>query len=188
VTGRRFEQMEASLRQLTDRMGQVEGHLDKMELVLTLREPGSTAAADAYEGLRKQIVAGVTDRLAHLSQLVQFDSALRNGATVEVLAEMVKSWMESAGLSTVERDGVEQRQLLFDVVEDLGGPAEVLEPSYVDAQSGRVIRLGRMRLGPLVESSVPAGSADSPAERPPTDEAAASELPGPDDPIGRSTG
>ena len=69
--------------------------------------------------------------------------------------------MESSGLTIVDDGSHEQRELLFDVVEDLGGAPEVLEPAYVDAQSSRVIRKGRIRLGSVV--AVPAGP---PAESP----------------------
>jgi hypothetical protein len=149
----RAKKIELQLADLLDRLDQIERHTDKMELILMVREPGSAAAADAYEGLRKQIVAAVTDRLAHLTQLVQFDSALRNGAGTEVLTAMVSGWMDAAGITVIEDAGHEQSDLLFDVVEDLGGRPEAIEPSYVDAQSSRVIRRGRMRLGPVISAA-----------------------------------
>lgn len=147
MTKRQMANLENLMRESKERMDQLERHSEKMELILMVREPGSAAAAEAYDGLRKQIIAGVTDRLAHLTQLVQFDAALRNEASPEILSSMVNGWIDASGLLVVFDPPHEQRELLFEVVEDLKGEPEVLEPAYVDVQSSRVIRRGRIRFG-----------------------------------------
>lgn len=155
MTSKQWTSLESLIRELTDRLDKMERRSEKMELILMVREPGSTAAADAYDGLRKQIIAGVTDRLAHLTQLVQFDAAVRNQASPKILSSMVQGWLDASGLAIVTDSEHGQRDLLFEVVENLGGPPEVLEPSYVDAQSNRVIRRGKIRFGPPVRGAAP---------------------------------
>jgi hypothetical protein len=131
------------------RLGQLLDHLDrrseKLETILMLREPASVTSADAYDGLRKQVVAAVSARQAHLSQLVQIDVMLQHGADTAMLAKVVPDWLEQAGLKKVTRPDQGDADLLFELVEDLGGELEVLAPAYVDDATGRVIRQGRAR-------------------------------------------
>jgi hypothetical protein len=155
VTTKQLRVVESLIRDLTERFDQIERRSDRMELILTLKDPGSTAAADAYDGLRKQVIAAATDRLAHLTQLVQFDAAIRNRASLEVLSSMAQGWLDSSGLATVTDPDHEQHDLIFEVVENLEGAPEVLEPAYVDTQSNRVIRRGRIRYGAPVPLDPP---------------------------------
>jgi hypothetical protein len=152
----------AQLAAMSDRLEHLERLGERNDLILMLREPGSTAAADAYEGLRKQLVASVTDRLVHLKQLVQMDAALRDGATIEVVRGLVEGWVDEAGLERVWSVDHPQRSLLFDVVGADEGQTEVLEPAYIDSNSGRVIRQGRLgRLSPALQQQAVAADVPS---------------------------
>lgn len=137
------------LREVVDRItGQLD-HLDrrteKMEVILMVREPAAGVAAEAYDGLRKQVVAAMTERMAHLQQLVQLDAALTAGAGPDVVGKLVRGFADQASLSRVTDVEHPDRNMLFELVEDLGGRPEVLEPAYVDTITGRVIRRGSMR-------------------------------------------
>jgi hypothetical protein len=141
---RRRDRDEA-IRQTRELTQQIERRLDKMETVLIIREPSSTVAADAYDGLRKQVVTALSERQAHVTQLVQFASAIEAGAELSTLTAMVRGWLESANVLTMADCRTTDADVLFQVVEDLGGPVEVLSPAYIDSTSGRVIRQGRIR-------------------------------------------
>lgn len=52
---------------------------------------------------------------------------------------------DQAALERVTNADHPDRDLLFDMVEDLGGNYEVLEAAYIDAKTGRVIRRGSIR-------------------------------------------
>ncbi|MBB5873174.1 hypothetical protein F4553_006608 [Allocatelliglobosispora scoriae] len=151
---------------------------DKMETILMVREPSTVAAADAYEGLRKQVVNAVSERLTHVSQLVQLDSALAHGADVEQLQKLTDSWFEQAGVTRITDPRHPQRGTLFDLVSDGGGAFEIIEPAYIDSLTGRVIRLGRARrLAPAhaaPERPAPTAKAKAAADRaePDADDAA----------------
>jgi len=158
-------QLQEALEDLADAFEKMDRRAERMETILMVREPGSTAAADAYDGLRKQVVSAITERLAHLSQLVQFDAAIRNGAGADVLGKMVAGWCESAGLMIVNSadSAPADVDILFELVEDRGGPLEVIEPAYVDTASSRIIRHGRsIRRSPVAPAVPPA--AGPPAE------------------------
>lgn len=154
-------------------LDQLERRTEKMETILMVREPSSSAAAEAYEGLRKQIVTAVTERLAHLSQLVQLDAALAAGADVEYLARLVNGWVEQTTLAKIADPDHPSQGMLFEMVEDRGGAMEILEPAYVDTSSGRVMRQGRARragtpAGAVVaDQEATAQAGEAPVPRPP---------------------
>jgi hypothetical protein len=141
----RRDTVELALKDIQRLLDGLDRRSEKMETILMVREPGSTAAADAYEGLRKQIIGTVSERLTHLTQLVQFDAAIRNGADRGVLAKMVQGWFESSGLQTVQDPDHPHADLLYEIIEDRGGPLEIVDPAYCDGLTGRVIRPGRAR-------------------------------------------
>jgi len=130
---------------ISRQLDQLDRRTEKMETILMVREPASGAAAEAYDGLRKQIVAAVGERTAHLKQLAQLDAALTAGASADVVAKLVRDFAEQAALERVKDAEHPERDLLFETVEDLGGRYEVLEAAYVDAKTGRVIRRGSVR-------------------------------------------
>jgi len=164
LMSKRWHQLQETLGDVAGRLDQLERRAEKMETILMVREPSSTVAADAYEGLRKQVVTAVADRLAHLAQLVQLDAALSRGADAGSLAKVVAGWVEQASLARVTDPGAADGDLLFALVEDLGGPAELVEPAYVDTVTGRVIRQGKIRkASPPPRAETAAGAAAGPA-------------------------
>ena len=139
-----FGKRRAELQQLSSLLDRIDRRTERIETVTLVREPSTAAAADAYEGLRKQVVAAVSARTAHLSQLAQCDVALRRGATQADLAEMLDRWCEQAGLEKLTDPAHPEFARCFEFVDDRsGGPVEVLEPAYVDRFTGRPVRLGR---------------------------------------------
>jgi hypothetical protein len=139
-------------RELLEAVGRMSGQLDqldrraeKMEVILMVREPSTAVAAEAYDGLRRQVVTAVTERMAHLAQLVQIDAALTAGADAESVGKLVRGFLEQSSLERVTDPDRPERDLFFEMVEDLGGEHEVLEPAYVDAVTGRIIRRGAIR-------------------------------------------
>jgi hypothetical protein len=133
------------IRGVAELLGGLSRRMERIELILTVKEPSSSAAADAYDGLRKQVVTAVTERLAHLAQLAQLDAALGHGAEGDVLAQMVDAWLQQAALERIDDPRHSRAGVLFELVEDLGGPLRVIESAYCDAVTGRVIRQGRVR-------------------------------------------
>jgi hypothetical protein len=145
---RRYDELARVLEQVQRTLDQLERRAEKMETILFVREPSSVSSAEAYEGLRKQVVNAVTERLNHLTQLVQLDHALRHGADAPTLRTLVDGWFEQAGLVRVDDPEHGDRDLVYDLLEAGDGPLVVTEPAYVDAVSGRLIRPGRARRRP----------------------------------------
>lgn len=129
--------------------------LDRIEAALIVRDPGTALSADAYEGLRKQVVASATARLQHVAQLAEFDVALRRGATIEDLLIMVDQWLRQAGIERLEDPTTQDA---WESTLALGLDAVVDVPAYVDSVTNRLVRQGRLKAKPAPtgqNSSVP---------------------------------
>ena len=120
----------------------MERQIDRIHTALIVRDPGTTLSADAYEGLRKQVIASASSRLQHVAQLAEFDVALRRGASAEDLAALIDQWLGQAGIERVEDPSVQGAW----ETDAIGHAAEVEIPAYVDGVTGRLVRQGRLRL------------------------------------------
>ena len=160
----RRRDLEERLESMEELLDRVDRSIEKIEMVTVVREPNTGMSADAYNGLRKQVIASASERAAHLSQLAQFDSALRAGATTSELEALVREWAGQASLVTVEDPALTEA---FELVGPEDAPGRrVLRPGYIDGITGRVVR------GGLLER-VPAGEEpdEPPAEEDPTEPA-----------------
>lgn len=124
-----------------DAINEIREKVNLIETILIVRDPGATMAADAYEGLRKQVVATSGERRAHLSHIAAFDSAIRRGESLEELALLMSDLMQQVGVEAV----LDYDPKLFEAQGE-GSAAEVLEPAYVDAGTRAPVRQGRARL------------------------------------------
>lgn len=138
------------LEQIEQRLGQLEHAADMMKTVLMIKDPGSAHAADAYEGLRKQIVASSTARRTHLAQLSAMAIAVSRASELADLAPQVDEWLGQAGIVRLTEVPPDAR--VQDLFEDADGGSlqgatqvEVVEPVFVDTQNQVVVRLGRAR-------------------------------------------
>lgn len=131
--------------------------IDRMEVALIVRDPGTSLSADAYDGLRKQVAVAARDRQAHLVQLVHLDDTLRSTSDVKAIGSVLSELMQQAGIVAVDDP---KRPELYDVVAGKGPTLEVLSPAYVEEGTGRLIRRGRAREGE-VKRKEPAGAVES---------------------------
>ena len=140
---------------LQERIKGLEQQAELIKTVLIVKEPNTVQASQAYDGLRKQVVAAASERRSHLAQLVAMSVAVSRATAVSDLVPQVKEWMEQAGVAPLVDvpDGNDASHLFEDIGgEGLDGSLEIIEPAYIDLQTGTVLRLGRARLA--------AGSAD----------------------------
>ena len=136
----RLDAIESSLRDLCHQ-------LEIMKTILIVKEPESTMAANAFEGLRKQIVAVAQEHWAHLAQLAAMDVAVNHVTEVSELRGVSKEWLDQAGVLRVDDPTHKNAAEIFETV---GGGAEIVEifqPAYLDSATGRIIKAGRLKLG-----------------------------------------
>jgi|GEM_PF-4502217 len=129
-------------RETEQLLNTMERQIDRIHTALVVRDPGTTLSVEAYEGLRKQVIASASARLQHVAQLAEFDVALRRGASAESLAVLVEQWLRQAGIERVEDPSVRGAW----EADANGFAAEVDIPAYVDGVTGRLVRAGRLRL------------------------------------------
>lgn len=133
-------------RHLHDRFDALESRLDLIDRTLVVKDPGSVRSAEAFEGLRKSIIAAVQERNAHIADLAQLDAHITAGASRETIVLLVGDLLRRAGVERIDRiDRTNAEHLQdFEVVEGSGARLEVIEPAYVD-HTGRPVRRGRAR-------------------------------------------
>ena len=148
----------SALQDVSDRLLKLEHAAELIKTVLIVKEPGTVHAANAFEGLRKQVVAASGERRTHLSQLAAMAVAVERATSIDDLRPQVREWMTQAGVVTVRE--VPPGARAQDVFDDVDGGTlegvtrlEVVEPAYVDSGTGTLLRLGRAR------AVVPSGAA-----------------------------
>lgn len=128
------------LAELERMVDQVSRSIEKIEVATIVREPRSQVAVDAYDGLRRQIVAAAGERMAHLHQLVLFAEAVGVSGAATDLGPLVAEWLQQAG---VERVADVRDSAYYEVLGGAGPELRVLRPAYRDQVTGRPIRMGQ---------------------------------------------
>lgn len=128
-------------RRLHQQLSGLDERLARIEDMLLLKDPGAARAAEAYDGLRRQVMGASAERTAHLVHLAQFDAALGAGESTGSLALLAADLLAQAGL---ERCADPAQADAFDIDPgDRNGELRVVEPAYVEIHTGRVVRRGR---------------------------------------------
>jgi hypothetical protein len=144
-----MSKVEELLTDLQERVKGLEQQAELIKTVLIVKEPNTVQASQAYDGLRKQVVASAAERRSHLAQLVSMAVAVTRASSVADLVPQVREWMEQAGVSGVVEvpDGDDPSHWFEDISGDgLDGSLQVVEPAFIDIETGSILRLGRARL------------------------------------------
>lgn len=157
------------LLDIQDRVKGLEQQAELIKTVLIVKEPNTVQASQAYDGLRKQVVAAATERRSHLAQLVAMSVAVSRATAVSDLVPQIKEWMEQAGVAPLSGvpDGNDATHLFEDIGgAGLNGPLDVVEPAYIDMQTNTVLRLGRARLATgAARTPTPPNDSPEPSEQ-----------------------
>jgi hypothetical protein len=144
-----------SRHQLNDMQNQIDElrkQIAEIHGSLVVRDPGSTMSANAYDGLRKAVMAGAKARTAHLAQLAYLAEAVDRGSDQETMQSQVEEWLLQAGVRQVV-DGPAE---FYEVLEGSGEMLQVLSPAWVDEQTGRIVKQGKARRIPAPPRVAPA--------------------------------
>jgi len=160
--GRRTRKIQEDLEQVVRELGELRRRTEMMEMVFVVKEPDTVRAAEAYDGLRRQVIASNTERRAHLAQVVEMAVAVRRASSLDDVAARVGEWATQAGIvevSGIPADGRLRFEDLFDVAAGPGNPV-VAEPAFVDSNTGSLIRRGRVVHVVTADRPAPAPAAD----------------------------
>lgn len=116
--------------------------LAKVDAALVVRDPGTARSVEAYDGLRKQVIAAASDRRRLLVMLSELGGALDRGASVDDVRGLVDEWIDKSGLVRVV--DVNRARQVFSVPPGTptGVDLRVVEPAWVDSQTQTVVRQG----------------------------------------------
>lgn len=153
-------------RRRRDRLDAALELLQRIDAALVVRDPGTARSADAYEGLRRQVLAAASDRRKHLVQLTELSEALRRGDDMTALRSRAEEWLLQANITVVDDPRVTEA---FEFAGDGDGDAAVIRPAYVDASTGALIRPGRAERRSAPRQSVAPDTASAPTEEAPLD-------------------
>ena len=154
---RRKDEERARLERLESSMDELRHALERVELMFLMKDPSVPAGADAYEGLRRSLIVAREDRMTRLVDLARIDASLQRadgeGGTDAILREL----LTAAGVERLDSPsgGAAGSFEVFGSDAD-GLELVVLEPAYVHAESGALIRMGRARFESVPQSPDPA--------------------------------
>lgn len=146
---------EQLLLELQGQIRDLQHQAELIKTVLIVKEPNTVQSAQAFEGLRKQVIASATERRSHLAQLVAFAVAVSRATAVDDLKPQVNEWLEQAGIRewSTAPEGKAIEEYFEDVSgQNFSGKLQLLAPAYVDSQTEQIVRLGRVQS--VLESSI----------------------------------
>lgn len=147
-------------------MDDVQRMLSRIDAALIVKDPGTARSVDAYDGLRKQVIAASGDRRRLLVSLSEFAEALRRGQSIEMLESKTEEWMMQSNLQRVTEVDP-QVEAAFDITGPPIGDAIVAVPAYIDVTTGTVIRRGIAERVPVThEETRDIEAADGHVEQP----------------------
>jgi hypothetical protein len=126
-------------------IGEIARRTELIETILLVRDPGASMAAQAYEGLRRAIIDARQVRQQHVVHLAQIGAAVHSGASHDDLNLLLRDLLAQAAVTRIDEP---HDPNTFDISGE-GEVLTVIEPAYVDAHNGSVIRQGRARASVL---------------------------------------
>lgn len=130
-------------------LNEIERLLNRLDAAVVVRDPGNAHSAEAYDGLRKQIIRSGTNHRAHLAHLIALSESLDRGAGIELIRDRVKDFLAELGVKPIS-DYIYPE--LFEIVETIQGEqdgVEVLEPAVAEQMDDgkfNPIHKGKVRL------------------------------------------
>jgi hypothetical protein len=139
---------ERLLQELLERVKGLEHEAELVRTILIVKEPNTVHAAEAFEGLRRQVIASATERRSHLVQLASMATALSRATSLDDLKPQLNEWMEQAGIDVLGT--IPDGAVAGDYFDDIGGTGlegtiEIVEPAYIDSKTAQPLRRGRAR-------------------------------------------
>lgn len=123
----------------------IEKLLQRLDAAVVVREPGSARAAEAYEGLRKQIIQSGKSHRTHVAHLLSLSDSLDQGANIELIRDRVNDFMSEIGLRKYSDTSSRE---LFEITEGDGTGLECIKPAVIEQLedgSNSVVRQGQAK-------------------------------------------
>ena len=128
-------------KRIDNELAGIRSGLELIKTVVMIREPATGLAAEAYDGLRRQVIAGAAERNCHLQQLARLDAEVTRGASIEALQKLLRDLLAEAGLHRMN-----EVEVGFEGdFDDLGGKGDTLAGRRTGLLRGHRTRAGSGR-------------------------------------------
>jgi hypothetical protein len=149
------------------RLEDIEHLLHRLDTAIVIRDPGSSRSADAFEGLRRQIIQASKNRRTHTAHLIGLSQSIERGASLDLVKDRVDDFLKELGIEFLTDTAFVEA---FEVIEGEGEGIECIEAAVIERlEDGQavVISLGKARRfqsdvqsairtdGPVVLTDVP---------------------------------
>lgn len=137
-----------------EQLDRIERLLERLDAAVVVREPGNARSAEAFDGLRKQIIQSGKSHRSHVAHLLSLEDSIERGANVSLVRDRVGDFLRELG---IERTTDVRMADWFEVVEGAGPLLECIQPAVIERLDGNhvaLVRLGKARALPTPEISV----------------------------------
>ena len=127
------------------RLERIELLLERLDTALVVRDPGGARSADAFDGLRKQIIQAGTNHRSHIAHLLSLSDSLERNAPPELIRDRVNDFLAELGIVRWTDCSATQA---FEIVDGEGKGLECVEAAIVERLDNghlNVIRMGKAR-------------------------------------------
>lgn len=127
------------------RLEDIEHLLHRLDTAIVVRDPGSSRSADAFDGLRRQIIQASKNKRSHTAHLVGLAQSIERGGSLELVKDRVDDFLKELGVEFLSDTSFPDA---FEVVEGEGEGLECIEPAVIERlEDGQavVISLGKAR-------------------------------------------
>jgi len=121
-------------------LNKIELMLERLDAAFVVREPGNARSAEAFDGLRKQIIQSGKNHRSHVAHLLSLADDIEKGASVSFIKNRLGDFLNELG---IERSSDTSRIDFFDVVEGDGPSLECIEPAVIERIDGGHLVLQR---------------------------------------------
>lgn len=85
-------------KRIEDKVDRIATHLERVDAAIVVRDPSTPYAAEAYEGLRKQVQHASQQQRLYLSTLINLLDDIAAGATVNTLNLRMRDRLNESGV------------------------------------------------------------------------------------------
>jgi hypothetical protein len=115
--------------------------LERIDVALVTRDPGTARSAEAYDGLRKQLNQASKNRRIHVSHLLSLSDSIERGAEYELVKDRVSDFLVELGIS---RSSDLSRPDFFEITGGSGDYLKCRIPAIVETLDDGTVSLVRL--------------------------------------------
>ena len=120
-------------------LSQVLRMLERLDAAVVVREPGNARSAEAFDGLRKQIIQSGRNQRSHIAHLLSIADSIDRGADIDLIKNRVSDFLFELGVEKTTDTSIEGA---FEIIGGAGEGSRCVEPAVIQKlDNGLVISI-----------------------------------------------